>query len=293
MLKYSTSSMEGVCPLCKRGDALTRPWLDPQGRSIRTCMGLNRPEHLGQQYRFDIETGQSLSAVDGTQATCFSLMSRGEPRDLRGYHGGFLHDVCGVTAINPADLDDLTQALMPSLGMWGREMVHAGYIISQMPIQRAARIVGMQFRAFSGDDDGQQKQIRSFGESEGLFVPHYTGWNPSALVIHEGPWGAIAAMWDAQEYKCRDIFSVAVLSANVKAATITSTLDLIFPGIPRFSLFDQDPAGVAARLAALHVAKPILVTGAGHGKDYRDLVPEVRFERLADTVMRELKARGL
>lgn len=289
MPKYSNSNIPNLCPLCKRGDALTRPWLDSQGRSIRTCMGLNRPEHLGQQYRFDIETGQPLQAVDGTQSRCLSLISLGEPHDFRGYSGRFLCDICGVTAIGVVDLDERTQAVMPSLGLWAREVAHAGNIVSQLPIQRGARIVGMQFRAFSEDGDDHEKQIRNFGESEGLFVPHYACWNPSAVVIHEGPWGAIAAMWDTQEYKCRDIFSVAVLSASVKATTIISTLELIFPGVPRFSILDQDPAGVAARLATLHVAKPILITGAGHGKDYRDLAPEARFERLADIVMAELK----
>jgi hypothetical protein len=137
------------------------------------------------------------------------------------------------------------------------------------------------------------KHIRTLGNADGLFVPSYTEWLASAVIIHEGLWGAVAAMADALEYQCKDIFHVAVMSANVKANTIADTLDLIFPGIPRFTLFDQDPAGVAARLATLHVAKPILVTGAGHGKDYRDLIPEVRFERLADTVMRELKVLGL
>ncbi len=43
-------------------------------------------------------------------------------------------------------------------------------------------------------------------------------------------------------------------------------------------------------MATLKVAKPILITGAGDGKDYRDLVPELRFERLVDIVERELKA---
>ena len=293
MTKFTYSSVGYVCPLCKRDDALTKVWLDTQGRSICTCLGLNRIEHLGEKHPFDVNTGLPLRPMDGPQARCFSLKSCGEPHEFRDYPGDFLHDVCGVTAISAVDLDEQTQSVMPTLGLWGREMAHAGHTISQFAIQRGARIVGMQFRVFTDDNDSQGKEIRSYGESEGLYVPHYTGWNPSALLMHEGPWGAVAAMWDAQEYKCTDIFSVAVLSASVRAATITSTLDLIFPGVPRFSLFDQDPAGVAARLATLHVAKPILITGAGFGKDYRDLIPEVRFERLADTVMRELKVLGL
>ncbi|MEI7781576.1 MAG: hypothetical protein WCJ18_06580 [Planctomycetota bacterium] len=131
--------------------------------------------------------------------------------------------------------------------------------------------------------------IWNFGVADGLFLPSWTGLNLSALILHEGPWGAVAANYDAFEYGNRDIFSVAVLSANVRTETIASTLDLIFPGVPRFSIFDQDPAGVALRARTLDIAKPITIPGAGHGVDYRDLCPEVRFERLVNIIVRELK----
>lgn len=129
----------------------------------------------------------------------------------------------------------------------------------------------------------------NFGSADGLYIPTWAGFNLSALILHEGPWGAVAANYDAFECENRDILSVAVLSANVHSETIASTLDLIFPGVPRFSVFDQDPAGVALRARTLHLAKPITIPGAGYGVDYRDLMTEARFSRLLEVVMRELK----
>jgi len=130
------------------------------------------------------------------------------------------------------------------------------------------------------------------GETEGLFVPPFKGRNPVAIIITEGPWDAVAIHSDALVYGNRDIFAVAALNAGVKATTIQSTLDLIFPGVPRFSVFDQDTAGVTARATTGSVATPLLVTGAGDGKDYRELDSEFRFERLVDLVRLAIKAGG-
>ena len=151
--------------------------------------------------------------------------------------------------------------------------------------------MGLQYRALRPGQDRFEDvhQIRVFGESEGLFLPYFIGRNPLAVVIHEGPWGAVAATNDALKFQNSDILSVATLSAGVSASTIKSTLDAVFPGVPRFSLFDQDPAGIFARMATMSVAKPILVNGAGDGKDYPDLIRDVRFERLVEIVARELK----
>ena len=113
--------------------------------------------------------------------------------------------------------------------------------------------------------------------------------NPDFIVIHEGPWGAIAANYDAHEYGNHGLVSVAVASARTRPRKITRTLDVIYPGVPRFALLDQDPAGISARKYIGGVAQLILVTGAGEGKDYRDLEPALRFEALADSVMRAFK----
>lgn len=129
----------------------------------------------------------------------------------------------------------------------------------------------------------------NFGHADGLFVPSYVGLHPSAVIIGEGPWTSIALTWDAWEYGNRDLVSVAVLSAQVRPETILKTVELLFPGVPRFSIFDQDPAGIRLRERTLDIAKPITIPGAGFGRDYRDLIPEVRFERLVEVVLRELR----
>lgn len=129
----------------------------------------------------------------------------------------------------------------------------------------------------------------NLGHADGLFVPSYVGLHPSAVIVGEGPWTSIALTWDAWSYGNRDLVSVGTLSAHVRPETIATTLDLLFPGVPRFSIFDQDPAGISLRERTLHIAKPITVSGAGSGHDYRDLIPEARFERLVEVVLRELK----
>ena len=294
MTSISYSIIDNVCPLCKRSDALGRRYKGMHGNPQQTCHGLGRLEHPGRMLHFNPETGEVLTATDGIHARILAMQEAGEAVPLRGFPGRFLAETFGITVISANKLDTHTASLMPSLGTWARDMEAEGYLISQSPILWGSYVIGSQFRAFRAEEDRatDQHHIRVFGQSEGLFIPYFIGQNPSAVVIHEGPWGAVAATYEAIIYGNTEIFSVATLSASVSAATIQSTLDAIFPGVPRFSLFDQDAAGIAARMATMSVAKPILITGAGPGKDYRDLIPELRFERLMDIIERELKVMG-
>jgi hypothetical protein len=258
------------------------------------CHGLNREEHLGHTCLFDADSGEPLSVLGGVAACIAALEESGLECDFRGFPAWFLACYCGITLIQAKELDRHTASMMPTLGMWGREMEHDGWLISQLPIYFGPRPVGMQFRAFHPDTSRPEEDhhIRVFGSAEGLYLPGFIGLNPKAVVIHEGPWGAVAANHDAMAFQDEDVFSVSTLSASVSAFTIKTTLDAIFPGIPRFSLFDQDPAGIFARMATAEVAKPILINGAGPGKDYRELRPSVRFERLSEIIRAELKALG-
>jgi hypothetical protein len=79
-------------------------------------------------------------------------MAAGNPHDFRGYPGSFLQESCGITAIKASDLDDLTHMHTASLGLWSRGIASQGGTISQAPIQRGTRIVGIQFRAFWGEE---------------------------------------------------------------------------------------------------------------------------------------------
>lgn len=283
--------LDDACPICKGSEGLSRPWQTWCGRPARTCFRMNQPGHLGLKHHFFTDTGEPISAGDGPTSRMLSMLAAGEATPLRDYSGDFLREKCALTVIPASALDTITASTDPHLGIWARKMEVAGFLISQLPITRGPRCVGIQLRALEPGDDTKRavKEIRNFNNGDGLFVPPYTGWNPSAVVIHEGPWGAVAAMWEAYDYGSTEIFSTATISASVSAATVASTLDLIFPGVPRFSLTDQDPAGVVAREALLRVATPIMITGAGSGKDYRDLIPGLRFERLSDALRMELK----
>jgi len=252
---------------------------------------MNRQGHLGRVYHFLAESGDPLHASDPTEARLFLLLASGVPAGIRGIPAAFLQKACQISVIAPAALERICAASDPMLGQWGREVASRHRVITQLPITRGAATIGLQLRGMrlSGNAADHAKEIRTLGRGDGLFIPSYRGWNPAAVVIHEGPWGAACAMWDARNYGSRDIFSVAILHAGIPAFVVQDTLDLIFPGVPCFSLMDQDPAGVAARAALLSVAKPILITGAGPGKDYRDLIEEVRFERLSEILRAELR----
>jgi len=284
-----------VCPKCKRSDALGRRYRGAGGRWQQTCHGIKREGHWGFNLHFNPDTGEVLTATDGIHARIIAAMEDGEAVPLRGFEGEFLADTCGITALSATKMDAHFGGVMPQIVVWGREMEESGFLVAQFPIHRGPHVIGVQLRALRPHEDQphDRHQIRMFGQANGLFIPHFIGQNPSAVVIFEGPWDAVAATFEADLFQRKDIFSVAILSAEVTAATIKSTLDMIFPGIPRFSHFDQDVAGIAARMATMSVAQPILITGAGPGKDYRDLIPEIRFERLVEIVRRELMALGL
>jgi len=283
-----------VCPKCKRSDALGSRYRGINGCWQRTCHGLNRDAHLGVRCHFNADTGEVFVITDGITGRIMAAREAGEPVPIRGYLPSFLSGTCGITAISSRKVELHFADVMPELVPWARELEEAGFLISMFPIHRGPRVVGVQFRALRPHEDQPHDahQIRVFGQAEGLFVPYFVGRCPITVVIFEGPWDAVAAMHEAEMFNRPDIFFVAVLSAGVTAATITSTLDAIFPGVPRFSVYDQDPAGIFARMATMAVAKPILINGAGMGKDYRDLVPEARFERLAEIIERELQVLG-
>jgi len=284
-----------VCPKCKRSDGLGSPYRTVDGYWQRTCHGLNRDEHLGARCHFNADTGEVYTVTDGVTGRIMAAREGGEPVPVRGFHPDFLADTCGITSISSRQIELYFADVMKGLATWSREMEEEGFLVTMFPIHRGPRVVGLQFRALRPHEDRPHDahQIRVYGQAEGLFVPYWVGRNPSAVVIFEGPWDAVAAVHEAEMFNRPDLFSVATLSAGVAATTIQSTLEAIFPGVPRFSVFDQDPAGVLARLATKEIAKPLLVTAAGDGKDYRELTPELRFERLATIVDRELKVMGL
>ncbi len=233
-----------------------------------------------------------MSVTDSFHANIAALLEAGEAMRFRGYSENYLFHDAGITAITAKKLELYTAATAPTLGLWAREIEAEGYLLSQLPIYRRARVVGMQFRAYDPAGQDRAQHIRTFGESEGLFIPHYYGRHPMAIVAHEGPWDAVACNHDARVFQNMDVLSVAIISASVTAYTIRTTLDAVFPGVPRFSLFDQDDAGILARMATSAVIKPILVNGAGYGKGFDDLNRHVRFECLVDVVERELKLLG-
>lgn len=281
-----------TCPGCKRSDALGR-FRFHDGRWVFMCHATGREGHRpGRRLVFDEKTGVEIAIIGGMAANIAGLQASGVAFAFRDFSAWFLESECGITLISANDLDRHTASTMPALGSWGRSLEEKGLVLSQLPIYCGPRPVGMQFRAFPPDSSMPEEDhhIRVFGSADGLYLPGFIGINPKAVIIHEGPWGAVAANHDAMEFQDEDIFSLATLSSGVSAFTIKTTLDAIFPGIPRFSLFDQDPAGIFARMATSDVAKPILITGAGPGKDYRDLRPGVRFERLSEIVCAELKA---
>jgi len=279
------------CPGCGRSDAVGNIWHHPNGHDYFTCHGLNRDGHPGVSFHFDAETLAPLRVRDRHEAPLLTLISGGEPSSFRGYPAEFLHARCLVSAVSAKHIDRC-MPLHPELGVWARQRESDGEIISILPVMNGPEFVGIQFRAFSrktGDGASDGDHIRMHGEADAIYIPVIAGVRPSAVVVHEGPWGAIAANHDACGYGNSEVISIATLSANVRPETIRITLDLLFPGVPRFSLFDQDPAGIRARARAQHVLKPISITGAGPGKDYRDLDQDFRFEQLCESVRKELK----
>ena len=283
------------CPKCGSSSGLGSPYIGARGELWSTCHRLGPPEHLGCKVHFNIATGEVIQPRDGIHARVMNLLSAGTPMPFRGFAADFLQSEFGVTGITASQLGIHCQSSMPAIWKWATVLEQQGLKTCMVPITRDHRLVGLQLRPLPVGPTRRVEVVKDFrtvGETEGLFIPRYTGRNPMAVIIKEGIWDTITYESDAREYGNTDFFSVSVLNAGVKASTIKSTLDLIFPGVPRFSLYDQDPAGVAARLATLGVAKPILVSGAGPGKDYRSLTLGLRFERLVQVVVRELKQMG-
>lgn len=141
-----------LCPLCKRGDALSRAW-PLNGRFYRNCFGLNRPEHPGRTHTFDADTGEPLRLMDGTCVRIARLLQAGRPHDLRGFPGEWLYDHCGVTVVSAKDLKAATASTMPALGNWARLQEADGRVISQIPVMRGSKLVGLQLRAFHEGDE--------------------------------------------------------------------------------------------------------------------------------------------
>ncbi len=219
-----------VCPKCKRSDALGSRYRGINGCWQRTCHGQNRDAHLGVRCHFNADTGEVFTVTDGVTGRIMAAREAGEPVPFRGFAQDFLADICGITAISSRTVEIYFADVMPELVPWTRELKEAGFLITMFPIHRGPRVVGLQFRALRPleDQPHDTHQIRAFGQAEGLFIPYFVGKNPSAVVVFEGPWDAVAATCEAEIYGRTDIFSVAVLSAGVSASTIKSTLDAIF-----------------------------------------------------------------
>jgi len=117
---------------------------------------------------------------------------------------------------------------------------------------------------------------RNFGR-DGLFMPNLVGHNYDAVVIHEGPWGAVAQLSDAAEYGGSNIAAIAVTSASTKADVVKATCSLLLPGVPIFILADNDEAGWSLRFRQKDVGTLISLPAVGDAKDYRDLPSDYRF----------------
>ena len=274
-----------ACPACGRGDSLGKPYVGFDGRYYKTCFGLNRPQHPGRKFTYDVETGQELQSKTPASSRFNELFSMGKPVSIRDFQADYLYERCQVIRVLAKDIGNVFGA-DGGYCSWANGHEAEGWIIAALPFYAGVDVVGMQLRAFNpktSDGPNTHEFIRNVGQ-EGIYVPGFKGSNPVAVVIHEGPWGAIAANHDAHEYPNHDLISVAAASAHTKPRTIRETMDAIFPGVPRFALFDQDSAGIHAREALKGIAQPILITGAGEGKDYRDLDPALRFERLVDVI---------
>ena len=283
------------CPICRAPVAPGNTWVHSRsGEVMGTCFKMNQPQHPGRKCHFILSTGDVHSPLGGRHFEISELATYGQQlyRTVRGFDGKFLSRICGLSLINR---DSIAKALPENLAIWkwaDTVQVYGRCFITMLPIYRGANVVGQQLRAFPlkrGNAPITQDSVRTIGSSEGLYIPPFEASQPSALVVHEGAWGAIAGMHDSWEYQSDEIFHVAVLSANVNPETITQTLDVIFPSVPRFSLFDQDRAGIKLREKTLKIAKPITICGAGPGKDYHDLFSGLRFERLSEIIRAELK----
>lgn len=286
-----SSTLEDVCPSCGRSDALAKVWVGPDGESYRTCLGLNRDEHPGRKYTFNVETRQERQLASPSLFRFWELHKQGKPITIRGIPATFLYERGQVVHLRAKDIGDV-YGKDGGYFDWATAHELEGRVITSLPFHDGAEVCGLQLRAFdpkTGDGPSDHEYIRNIGQ-DGIYTPNVKGSNPDFVVIHEGPWGAIAANYDAHEYGNHTLVSVAVASARTSPKKIQKTLDLIYPRVDRFALLDQDPAGISARRYIGGVAKLILVTGAGEGKDYRDLEPALRFEALADAVMRAFKA---
>jgi len=265
-------------------------WIGFDGRRLQTCFGLNRPEHACRKFIFDVETREEFQSKSPAIFRFAEIFQFGVPISIRGIPADYLYERCQVVHIRSKHIGDVL-AKEGGYFDWAAEQEFDGRIITALPFHNGADVCGLQLRAFNpktGDGPSDHAYIRNIGQ-EGIYTPNVKASNPDFIVVHEGPWGAIAANYDAHEYDNHSLVSVALASVRTTPKKLTRTLDIIYPGVPRFALLDQDPAGISARESIGGVAKLILVSGAGEGKDYRDLLPELRFEALADSVMRAFK----
>lgn len=265
-------------------------WIGFDGRRYQTCFGLNRPEHACRKFIFDVETREEFQSKSPAIFRFEEIFQSGVPVSIRDIPADYLYERCQVVQIRSKDIGDV---LVKEGGYFDWAVGHEleERIITALPFHDGADVCGLQLRAFNpktGDGPSDHDYIRNIGQ-EGIYTPNMKASNPDFIVIHEGPWGAIAANYDAYEYGNHGLVSVAMASARTTPKKIQRTLDVIYPGVPRFAFLDQDQAGIAARKDIGGVAKLIMVSGAGDGKDYRDLIPDLRFEALADSVMRAFK----
>lgn len=286
----SSHSLGDVCPSCGRGDALGKVWVGPDGTNYQTCFGTNRPEHPGRKFTFEAETLLERQFASPSAFRFEEIFQNGEPISIRDVPADFLFKRCQVVHIRAKNIGDIF-GTDGGYFDWATRHELEGRVITALPFHDGADVCGLQLRAFNaatGDGPSDHDYIRNIG-LEGIYTPNVKASNPDFIVIHEGPWGAIAANYDAYEYGNHGLVSVAMASARTSPKKIQKTLDVRYPGVPCFAFLDQDPAGISARKYIGGIAKLILVTGAGAGKDYRYLEPALRFEALADSVMRAFK----
>lgn len=280
-----------TCIRCGRNDD-TRIWRGPTGEPMGTCYGENRKEHPGRRCTWTISTGEEFHPGNPEQHKFYEIFQRGIPHDMRGFSGDFLYDHCGIVCVTAKNIGDIFGAEF-GLFYWAAEREANGFFISALPLRTGTRIAGIQFRAFerrSGDAEGGADNTRTIGK-EGLFAPSIAGRNYDAATLHEGAWGAVAQLDDAQEYGGSNIAALAVPSASTPASLVKFTCNLLLPDIPIFILADNDQAGWAMRYRQKEVGILISLPAVGDAKDYRDLPQEFRFEELAKIVHRHLNER--
>lgn len=278
-----------ICPKCSNQ---AHKWRKENGELMGTCHHLNQDSHLGRRYTWCITTGEAIYPRDPLQAKFLDVFQCGEPHDMRGFDGEFLYEKCGVISVKSQDIGNIFGDEY-GIFKWAVDREDSGCFVSVLALKNGKGICGLQFRAFevrSGDAHGGAENTRTIGK-DGIYVPPMAGKNFEATVVHEGPWGAIAQIWDARKYGASNIGALAVASASTSTHVLNDVATNLVPGIPLFFMSDNDEAGWAQRYRAKDIGILITLPPVGDGKDYKDLPSEFRYEELAKLVYRFLNDR--